>query len=178
VRVIEHFRHSIRTPPSEHLSRDGVTLARRVGEGLGGFDLVVTSELPRAIETAIAMGYGVDRYSTTLGSLMLADKEVEVGAGCAALAEAAMFGGLTSDAARVHANLMRSIAGSLPEDGRALVVSHGDVIELGVIGLLPDYDFSFWGPSCERCEGVRLHFQGTDCTGAELLRVSDLIPNP
>ena len=67
----------MRTPPSEHLSREGVDLARRVGATLGSYDLVVTSDLPRAIETAIVMGYAVDRYFTMLFSMMLADTEVD-----------------------------------------------------------------------------------------------------
>jgi hypothetical protein len=42
-----------------HLSQDGVTLARFVGESLGRFAHVLTPPLPRAIETAVAMGYAV-----------------------------------------------------------------------------------------------------------------------
>jgi broad specificity phosphatase PhoE len=43
-----------------HLSAEGVALARVVGEALGPFALVVTSASPRAVETAIAMGFAVD----------------------------------------------------------------------------------------------------------------------
>ena len=174
--VIDHFRHSIRVPPSEHLSREGVTLGRRVGATLGKYDLVVTSELPRAIETAIAMGYGVDRYATMLGSMMLADTEVDWTLGFRAFATAAKRGGITHHAAQSHADLLRSIAADLPSDGRALVVSHGGVIELGVVGLLPDDDYSAWGPVCERCEGVRLYFDNDHCTGAEIMRIAQLLP--
>lgn len=175
--VIDHFRHSIRTRPGQHLSREGVALARRVGERLGDYDRVVTSELPRAIETAIAMGYGVDDYSTALGSMLLADTEIDWEQGWAIYAEAARLGGVTHHAAQCHADLLRHIAASLPPDGRALVVSHGGVIELGVVGLLPDLDYSAWGGVCERCEGVRLHFEGDRCIGAELLRLNALLPS-
>lgn len=172
--VIDHFRHSIRTPPNEHLTREGVLRARRIGESLGEYDFVASSEYPRAIETAIAMGYGVDRYFTMLGSLMLADTELDltITLEWSAVAEARRRGGLTSHAATCHADLMRSIAAWLPPDGRALVVSHGGVIELGVVGLLPELEYPAWGAACERCEGVRLTFDGTACVDARLLRLS------
>ena len=60
MRTLEVRRHTIRNLSSPHISQDGVDLARRVGQGLGKFDRVVTSTLPRAFETAIAMGYAVD----------------------------------------------------------------------------------------------------------------------
>src|SRR5512143_551109 len=60
MKTIEVRRHSIRSKPGEHLNQSGVTLARLVGENLGPFDRVVTSALPRAFETAIAMGFAVD----------------------------------------------------------------------------------------------------------------------
>src|SRR5512134_1948647 len=63
MKTIEIRRHSIRSKPGDHLNQPGVTLARLVGENLGPFDRVVTSTLPRAIETAIAMGFGVDELN-------------------------------------------------------------------------------------------------------------------
>ena len=175
--VIDHFRHSIRRPPDEHLTREGVLRARKVGEMLGEYDFVASSEYPRAIETAIAMGYGVDRYYTMLGSLMLADTELDltVTLEWSAVAEAYKLGNVALHSATCHADLLRSIAASLPRDGRALVVSHGGVIELGVIGLLPSTDYRPWGEACERCEGVRLTFDGRECVGAQLMRLKDVL---
>jgi broad specificity phosphatase PhoE len=173
MRVIDHFRHSIRSSPGKHLTREGVELARRVGEALGEYDLVVTSDLPRAIETAIAMGYASDRQ---VKDLFISDEKIDWGGGCAAFAQAMVSKKRVARAARNQADIMRSIASDLAEDGKALVVSHGGVIELGVVGLLPNFDYSSWGPPCERCEGVRLYFDGGTCTGAEILRISDLIP--
>ena len=60
MRHLEIRRHSIRSRPDQHLSREGVTLARRVGGTMGRFARVITSREPRAFETAIAMGYAVD----------------------------------------------------------------------------------------------------------------------
>jgi broad specificity phosphatase PhoE len=165
----------MRARPGKHLTRDGVRLAHDVGANLGDFDLVVTSDVPRAIETAIAMGYASDRQVEDLGSLFGADDEVDWACGCAAIAEALPGSKPLSRAARKYAELLREVAASLPDDGRALIVSHGGVIELGVVGLLPSHDFSSWNSWCGYCEGVRLTFEGDACTAAHLLRLPDLI---
>ena len=165
----------MRARPGKHLTREGVRLARDVGARLGNFDLVVTSDIPRAIETAVAMGYATDRQVEDLSSLFGADDEVDWGSGCAAIAETLPGNKRLARVVRKHAELLREIAGSLPEGGRALIVSHGGVIELGVVGLLPAHDFSSWNPWCGYCEGVRLTFEGTACTAAHLLRLPDLL---
>jgi broad specificity phosphatase PhoE len=173
MRVVDHFRHSIRSSPGKHLTREGVALARRVGDRLGDYDLVVTSKQPRAIETAIAMGYASDRQ---IEDLFVTDEKIEWGAGFAAFAETMVGSRRVAKAARKQAEIIRSIAAELPQDGKALVVSHGGVIELGVVGLLSDFDYSSWGSACERCEGVRIRFDGETCLGAEVLRIGDLVP--
>ena len=66
---IEHRRHSWRSPTGVHLTQQGVELARRVGETMGKFDIVITSDLPRAFETAIAMGYAVDSQAKALAKI-------------------------------------------------------------------------------------------------------------
>src|SRR6266498_442347 len=68
MKTIEIRRHSIRNKPGDHLSQEGVTLARLVGENLGPFDRVVTSTLPRAFETAIAMGFAADEQNKLMSS--------------------------------------------------------------------------------------------------------------
>jgi broad specificity phosphatase PhoE len=170
--IVEHYRHSMRHPGGVHLTNQGVRLARRVGERLGAFDRVITSDLPRAFETAIAMGYAVDEQDALLSSLLSADKEVDWQAGCEAFAAAYRKGGYTRTAAQVHADFLRKQVGLLSNAGRLLVVSHGGSIELGLVGLLPEYDYSDWGPSCGYCEGVRLYFDASAsaCVRAEILR--------
>src|SRR5919108_3033522 len=68
MKSIEIRRHSMRSKPGDHLNQSGVTLARLVGENLGPFDRVVTSTLPRAFETAIAMGFAVDEQIELMSS--------------------------------------------------------------------------------------------------------------
>lgn len=174
MRVIEHRRHSMRNKPGQHLSQAGVDLARSVGADLGRFDLVVTSTLPRAFETAIAMGFAVDEQLEELCSLPDGfEAVVQWDEGFARFSEVmksnphgvvAMFG-------QKLAQLHREIAARLPDHGRALVISHGGIVEASVVGCMPSESFSSWGRACDYCEGVRMFFNGTDCERAELMRV-------
>jgi broad specificity phosphatase PhoE len=169
---IEHRRHSWRVPGGKHLTQQGVDLARRVGEAMGRFDLVITSDVPRAFETAIAMGYAVDRQEELLGKLGKGvEDEVDWELGFAEFARGYARGKATAMACRVHAAFLRSLAAKLQPEGRAMLVSHGGIIEAGVVGLLPDLDYSAWGLACERCEGALMHFDGDVCIGAEPLRL-------
>ena len=68
MKTLEIRRHSIRSPLGEHLNQTGVTLARLVGQSIGPFDRVVTSTLPRAFETAIAMGFAVDEQNELMST--------------------------------------------------------------------------------------------------------------
>ena len=176
MRVLEVRRHSIREKPNPHLSQEGVTLARRVGEGIGPFDLVVTSPLARAVETAIAMGFAVDRQVKKLGTAHLSKvgPEVDFARGFLGWAEAIRRGGKTAKHARRQAKLWRKIALELPEGGRALLIGHEGIMEGGLLGCLPDLDVSDWGPNCRYCEGVRLTFDGEGFVDAELLRVGPI----
>ena len=71
--VIDHRRHSLRGKPGPHLTQAGVALARRAGDGEFGavppYDLVVTSTVPRAFETAIALGFAVDEQLEALSTM-------------------------------------------------------------------------------------------------------------
>ncbi len=176
--VIDHRRHSLRGKPGPHLTQAGVELARRAGDGEFGvvprYELVVTSTVPRAFETAIALGFAVDEQLealSTMGAGVSAEYPWPVDIGEAAPA-------LTGDGsagrfAREQAALLRALAGRLSPDGAALVVSHGGIVEAGAVALLPDADHASWGPAIGYVEGIRLHFEGERCVAAELLRVPD-----
>src|SRR5262245_41336919 len=140
--VVEHRRHSMRTKPGQHLNQSGVELARRVGAGLGRFDRVITSLIPRAFETAIAMGFAVDEQLDAISVMpegVLA--EVDWRAGCAAFQRAALASGEAARYVVQQAEAMRAIAAGLPEGGRALVVSHGGILEAGAVGCRAEHDF-------------------------------------
>ena len=162
----------MRVKPGQHLSQAGVALARYVGEGLGPFSRVVTSTIPRAYETAIAMGFAVDEQLEQL-ALMPNDVENEIAwdAGFAAFAAVVQKGGALARYAHEQARLLHEIARSLPEDGAALVISHGGIVEAQVVGYLPDTDFRSWGSYCDYCEGARLRFDGQRFVSGEVLRI-------
>ena len=173
MRVLEVRRHTMRVQPGVHLSQAGVTLARRVGDTAGPFDRVVTSTLERAYETAIAMGFAVHEQVALLAEM--GDdvaREVHWTEGFPGFARAVALGGATARYAAELAVLWRQIVQATPENGRALVISHGGIVEAGAVGCLPDADHTAWGPALDYCEGVRLSFDGGRFTSIELLRLA------
>ena len=173
MRLIEHRRHTMRVKPGEHLSRAGVDLARHVGQTMERYDLVVTSPVARAFETAIAMGFAVDEQWPALAPPPdEVHGEADWEKGCAELVRAARLGRVTARYMTGLAGLFQALARRPPEDGRALVVSHGGVIEAATVACLPDKDYSGWDASCGYCEGVRFHLVDGRFGDAEVLRVT------
>ena len=85
---------------------------------MGKFDLVVTSDLPRAFETALAMGYAVDRQEKLLSEIGEGvEDEVDWTLGCAGFARAARLAGATAKACAAQATFLRSIALALRATG-------------------------------------------------------------
>ena len=174
MRNLEVRRHSMRPKPGQHLSQAGVSLARGVGDNMGPFKRVITSTLPRAFETAIAMGFAVDEQHEKLSMLGNdVDAEINWAAGFAEFARVIRQGGATARFAGVQAKLWRSIVESLPEDANALIITHGGIIEAGAVACLPDADHKAWGAGCDYCEGVYLSFDKGNFTSIEILRSVD-----
>lgn len=172
MRYVEHRRHTMRTQPGTHLSQAGVTLARRVGEGLGPFERVVTSHLDRAPETAIAMGFAVDERLEALATMDDAvNTEVNWEDGFPAWSRALRQGRAAARFCAEQAALLAGIARSLPDGGRALVISHGGIIEAGAVAALPNADHAAWGGHLSYCEGVLLTYDGDHCIDVALLRL-------
>ena len=173
MKSIEIRRHSIRTKPGDHLSQQGVTLARLVGENLGPFERVVTSTLPRAFETAIAMGFAVDEQNELMSSYGRdVEREAPWPLSFARYAEVVRNGGAAARYAQQLATFYSKLAGSLAEGRAALVINHGGVLELGVVACLPDADYESWGDASDYCEGARLFWEDGKWVNAEVLRVS------
>jgi broad specificity phosphatase PhoE len=178
VRYLEVRRHSKRVRPGQHLSRWGVTLARRVGEGLGPFDRVVTSPLPRCVETAVAMGFAVEGTVAALagpdgrGETFPQAGEVDWAAGWAGMAEMVRGGGPLATFAAGQAAIWCEIVRALPEGGRALLIGHGGAFLGGAaITLRPGDDYVGWGAGSRYCEGVLVAFDGERVVRMEPLRV-------
>src|SRR6185503_19041680 len=172
MKSIEIRRHSIRTKPGDHLSQQGVTLARLVGEKLGPFERVVTSTLPRAFETAIAMGFAVDEQNELMSSYGRdVEREAPWPLSFARYDEIVRNGGAAARHAHRLATFYNKLAGSLAEGRAALVINHGGVLELGVVACLLDADYESWGDAADYCEGARLFWENGKCVKAEVLRV-------
>ena len=173
MKYLEVRRHSKRNAAQPHLSQEGVSLARRVGNDMSHFERVVTSTLPRAYETAIAMGYAVD-YE--LDALMPADglvtTEVDLDASFADVARAVKHGRHAASYAQDMTKLWRELIALAGDGGSVLVVTHGGVIELGVVACFQNADAEQWGPAASYCEGARLAFDNDAFIDVEILRVS------
>lgn len=164
----------MRTRPGKHLSQAGVDLARQVGAGAGPFDLVVASDLPRALETAIAMGFAVEARFDWLADLEADGVDWTRGfpAWFAALGE----NGIAARSMARQAKRWRRLVESVADGAAILAISHGGVIEGGAVAALPDDDHAAWGRALDYCEGVRLSFDGDRFTDVQLLRLSGDTP--
>jgi hypothetical protein len=172
MKTLEIRRHSIRSPLGEHLNQTGVTLARLVGQNIGPFDRVVTSTLLRAFETAIAMGFAVDEQNelmSTYGSAV--SNEAPWPQPFYSYSEIIKLDGAAARYAKKLAKYYASIMEFISEGRSALVINHGGVVELSIVGCLPETDFSAWGDSADYCEGARLYWNDKFIR-AEVLRVN------
>ncbi len=173
MKTIEIRRHSIRSKPGDHLNQQGVTLARLVGENLGPFDRVITSTVPRAFETAIAMGFAVDEQIELMSTTGAAvEHEAPWPLSCAGYAEVVRQGGAAAKYAGQLAAIYNNLADYLADGRAALVINHGGVVEMGAVACLPDADHFAWGSHFEPCEGIRLFWDDGKFMNAEVLRVS------
>ena len=173
MKTIEIRRHSIRSRSGQHLNQSGVSLARLVGENLGPFDRVVTSTLPRAFETAIAMGFAVDEQvelMSTYGEDI--EREVPWPQTFAEYAKAVRRGRSVAQYANELAKYYAGLADYLAEGRAALVINHGGIVELGITAAFPNANYESWGDAVYYCEGARLFWEAGKFVNAEVLRVS------
>lgn len=148
-----------------HLSAEGVALAREIGAEIGPFDLVLTSHIPRTLETSLAMGFAVDEQLEALGEITSAVWE-EIGhqerwawdQPFVVFAQFVRRGGPTAQMGKCQQETWIRALESVPDNGSVLVISHGRVIESGLVTCVPDGDFSAWGAPFHHCEGIRMQY--------------------
>lgn len=181
MRYLEVRRHSKRSRPNQHLNQWGVALARRVGGQIGPFDRVVTSPLPRCVETAVALGFAVDETidqlagEDGLGESFPAMDKVDWSAGCAVFKPLIKTEETLAAFVAAQAEVWRAVVEQLPKGGQALLVGHGGAFLDGTaVYCLPEIDHSAWGAVSLYCEGIRLHFDGQRFSGAEILKVKQV----
>lgn len=173
MRTLEIRRHTVRHKPGQNINQQGVELARRVGAGMGRFDVVVTSPLPRAFQTAIAMGYAVDDEIAEIGVDAFGDPGADYDS-WRTFEDIARSVERDKGARKPAEKLLKTwkrLARLADDGGRVLAISHGGVIELGAIACFPDADHAAWGPLLGYCEGVRASFDGEAWANLEVLRV-------
>jgi hypothetical protein len=144
----------------------------------GPFDLVLTSLVPRTLETAIAMGFAVDDQWDILGDIP-ADVLEEIGhherwSWAEPFAHFAQLVAGRGPTGRLGSRLEEAWLQALefiPAGGRVLLISHGRIIEVGLVTCVPDGDFAAWGVPFHHCEGVRMTLDHGRFTNIQLLRL-------
>lgn len=173
MRILEVRRHSIHSEPGKHLSQDGIALAQSVGPAIGPFDRVVTSPVPRAMETALAMGFAITETLPTLGEL---SADIFRHSGYPApfnqLSESVALHRDVESFAKTQADTWGHIVNKVDDDAQVLIITHGCLVEFGVIASLPQGNYSEWNGPIGNCEGFRLAFEDGSCVSGEILRIS------
>ncbi len=173
MKYLELRRHSKRVIPGEHLSQAGVALARKVGEAMGPFDLVITSTLTRAFETVIAMGFAVQEQRDDFCSFGdKVDEAIRYPAPFARYTQQMKESKHVARYMKIQSALLHEVVTQLDDGSSALIVSHGGVVEAGAVGCLPQFDWATAGDAVSYCEGVRLSFDGLRFVKVELLRLA------
>lgn len=67
---------------------------------------------------------------------------------------------------------IKRITRKLPEEGRALVVSHGGILEAAALHGCPRYDLAELGGEIGFCEGVVFKFDGDKLARSEVKRLT------
>lgn len=183
MRWLEVRRHSLTRKAQargsgSHLSAQGVALARAVGEELGYVAYVVTSTSPRAIETAVAMGYAVDETVDLPSGYVPgeADHHDQWSWPKPYVAYASLIrrGRGLAGVARAHREAWERVVGNRSDDEVLLLISHGGAIEPTLVACLPDADHASWGAPFAHCDGARLTFDGAKFVAVEFIRAPRL----
>ncbi len=181
MKFVEVFRHSKRGE-GKSLSEQGRELARQARTLLAPhYDLCVSSPKERARETLEGLGfegYEVDEAFTAVNPWEPFDAEVsrvakERGtiplAACWQVPEALNYLRLQGE---TFLRAVKRIARKLPDGGRALVVSHGGILEAAALHACPRYDLAEIGGEVGFCEAVVFKFDGDELSGIDLRRLA------
>jgi broad specificity phosphatase PhoE len=181
MRFVEVFRHGKRGA-GKGLSEEGRELARRARALLApSYDLCVSSPKERARETMEALGferYEVDEAFTAVNPWQPFDAEVsklarERGlsplAACWEIPAALSFLRMQGE---TFLGAVRRLARRLPVGGRALVVSHGGILEAAALLGCARYELAELGGEIGFSEGVVFRFDAESLAGVEVRRLS------
>jgi broad specificity phosphatase PhoE len=180
MKFVEVFRHSKRGE-GKGLSQEGRDLAQRARALLAPhYDFCVSSPKQRARETLEAFGfnrYEVDKALAAVNPWEPFDAQIT------RLAQARGVTPLTAcwehpdalNCLRLHGatflGALKRISNRLPEGGRALVVSHGGILEAAALLRCARYHLDEIGGEIGFCEGVVFIFENEALKGVELKRL-------
>ena len=170
--TLEIRRHSYKGD-SDHLSHEGIQLARRLGSEMGPFELVITSHLLRAVETACAMGFAINETNQDLALLpseVLA--EVNWQGGYPEFARAISCPGPTQDFGFKLKQICTSLMNGLTDIQQVLIISHGGLIEAATVACCGSDSVSSWNFAAGNCEGARIHYHEGSFQRPKPLRLS------
>jgi broad specificity phosphatase PhoE len=180
MRYVEVFRHSARGE-GKGLSEEGRQLARRARTLLApAYGLCVSSPKERACETMEAFGferYEIDDAFTAVNpwepfdadvSKLARDRGILPLAACWEIPEALSYLKLQGG---TFLGAVKRVARGLPEDGRALVVSHGGILEAAALHGCARYELAELGGEIGFCEGVVFKFETENLAGIEVKRL-------
>ena len=180
MKYVEVFRHSKRGE-GKGLSEQGRELARRARSLLAPpYGLIVSSPKERARETLEELGferYEVDDAFTAVNPWEPFDAQVsrlakERGiiplAACWEIPEALNYLKLQGE---TFLSAVKRLARKLPEEGRALVVSHGGILEAAALHGCARYALAELGGEIGFCEGVVFKFEAEKLAGREVKRL-------
>jgi broad specificity phosphatase PhoE len=180
MKYVEVFRHSKRGA-AKGLSEEGRELALRARALLAPhYDLCVSSPKERARETVAVFGfehYEIDEAFTAVNPWEPYDADVsklakERGiiplAACWEIPEALNYLRMQGE---TFLAAVKRVARKLPEQGRALVVSHGGILEAAALHGCARYELCQIGGEIGFAEGIVFKIEGQNLVGIEVKRL-------
>lgn len=163
----------MRRKPEPHLTLDGIHLANRVGRTLGDFDQVITSNLPRAYETAVAMGYEITSSFDELGVI---SQTVTAAVRWPGQIERIRTDALQNPYAKSYgdeqARRLRNLATNpIGRQTHTLLISHGIIMELALLASTGWMEISNSEEVFGYCEGYVLKYIGAECILCDIKRL-------
>ena len=167
---IQIRRHSIQGN-SKHLSNAGIKLAKLQNEN--PFDLVVTSPIQRAMETAIALGSAITETNEILGFLPENVQTITpYSAGFKAFQNSLETCSEVAQCREKYEFFIRACILSMKSDSRALFISHAGTVEMLVLACLPNIDLDLFPQAVSQLEGASIFFDGSQFRLNTVLKVN------
>ena len=180
MKFVEIFRHSKRGE-GKGLSDEGKDLARQARSLLAAhYDLCVSSPKERALETMQAFGFEhfeIDEAFTAVNpwepfdaevAKLAKERKITPLAACLEIPEVLQVLKLQGE---TLLGAVRRVARKMPEEGRALIVSHGGILEAAALLGCKEFALDLIGGEIGLCEGVVFKMDGENLAGIEIKRL-------